>query len=46
VKLSWSDMYTPGVFSLVKDKDAMARETGLGVADRNEYYERYGENYL
>ena len=46
VKLSWDDMYTPETFSPVRDREAIRRETGLGVADRREYHARHGDNYL
>jgi len=46
VKLSWGDMYTPEAFSPVGDRDAVRHATPSGVADRTEYREGYGRNYL
>ena len=45
VKLAWQDLYAPEEFSPVTDAAAIARETGLGVADRREYYARNGVAY-
>ena len=46
VKLSWGDMYTAEAFSPVNNKDLVRRETAGGVADRREYRQKYGRNYL
>ena len=42
VKLSW----TGEKFSPVKDRDLIRKKSGLGVADRKEYHEKYGPRYL
>jgi len=46
VKLSWGDLYDTGDFSPVKNSEMIRRETGLGVANRNEYKKKYGKDYL
>jgi MoaA/NifB/PqqE/SkfB family radical SAM enzyme len=45
VKLSWDDLYTPA-FSPVSDRKSIEKETGLGVADRQEYEEIFGRSYI
>lgn len=45
VKLSWEDLYGES-FSPIRDREAIGRETGLGVASRREYREKYGRAYL
>jgi len=45
LKLSWGDLYEKE-FSPVRDKDLIRRESGLGVADRDEYREKYGKEYV
>jgi MoaA/NifB/PqqE/SkfB family radical SAM enzyme len=46
VKLSWGDMHTPGeAFSPVNNKEIVRRQTGIGVADRQEYQEKYSDIY-
>ncbi len=40
-KLSWNDD-----FSAVKDKAAVAKLSGLGVASRKEFKEKYGRSYM
>jgi MoaA/NifB/PqqE/SkfB family radical SAM enzyme len=45
VKLSWGAMYTKKDFSPVKDRKLVQQESGLGVADRDEYRKRYGQDY-
>ena len=42
VKLSW----TGEQFSPVKNRELIRQKTGLGVADRKEYREKYGTPYL
>jgi len=42
VMLSWGDMYDTGVFSPVTDRELIARESGAGVADREEYRRTHG----
>jgi MoaA/NifB/PqqE/SkfB family radical SAM enzyme len=44
-KLSWDDLYG-NAFSPVTDRELIRKETGLGVADRGEYEERHGTNYI
>lgn len=45
LKLNWDDLYdTP--FSPVRDHDLIARESGLGVANRAEFTEKFGQAYL
>ena len=45
LKLNWDDLYdTP--FSPVRDHDLIARESGLGVANRAEFREKFGQAYL
>ena len=45
VKLSWNDLYTE-TFSAGKDRELIKKESGLGVADRREYEEKFGKSYL
>ena len=45
LKLSWDDLYAES-FSPVKNREIIRRESGLGVADRTEFQERYGRNYM
>ncbi|MGH9425406.1 MAG: radical SAM/SPASM domain-containing protein, partial [Terriglobia bacterium] len=42
VKLTWDD----DTFSPIKDKELVRRETGLGVATRSEYYQKYKRHYF
>ncbi len=44
LKLSWEDLYNKN-FSPVKDPDLIRQETGLGVADRIEFREKFGQEY-
>jgi MoaA/NifB/PqqE/SkfB family radical SAM enzyme len=44
-KLSWDDLYG-AAFSPVTDRELIKTETGLGVADRREYEEQHGRNYI
>jgi hypothetical protein len=45
LKLNWDDFHdTP--FSPVTDHDLISRESGLGVANRSEFKEKFGEAYL
>lgn len=44
-RLSWDDFYVES-FSPVKDRELIRRESGLGVADREEFQEKYGTNYI
>jgi uncharacterized cupin superfamily protein/MoaA/NifB/PqqE/SkfB family radical SAM enzyme len=44
VKLSWDDLYLDS-FSPVRDKELVRRETGLGVASRDEFREKHGKEY-
>ena len=46
VKLAWQDLYASEDFSPVLDAATIRNETGTGVADRREYYARYGQRYL
>jgi hypothetical protein len=43
-KLNWDDLYDDP-FSPVTDHDLIARESGLGVANRAEYKEKFGQRY-
>jgi len=45
LKLSWDDQYTEA-FSPVTDKEHVKKEFGLGVANRQEYEEKYNRSYL
>jgi hypothetical protein len=45
IKLPWDDLYTES-FSPVRDLELVRRESGLGVATRDEYRERYGQEYM
>jgi MoaA/NifB/PqqE/SkfB family radical SAM enzyme len=45
LKLSWDDLYAP-TFSPVIDVETVKRESGLNVADRREYEEKFGRNYI
>jgi|ERR1700683_858747 len=40
-KLNWDDLYDEA-FSPVRDHDLIARESGLGIANRAEYKEKFG----
>jgi MoaA/NifB/PqqE/SkfB family radical SAM enzyme/quercetin dioxygenase-like cupin family protein len=46
LKLSWADLYDLPDFSPVKNKDFVGKETGLGVASRQEYLAKFGEDYV
>jgi glycosyltransferase involved in cell wall biosynthesis/MoaA/NifB/PqqE/SkfB family radical SAM enzyme len=46
VKIAWDDFYYKNVFSPVKDKDLIRKESGIGVATRQEYKQKYGRDYL
>lgn len=46
LKLSWEDLYGLPDLSPVRDRELIARESGLGVASRKEYLARYGESYV
>ncbi|KYC39418.1 radical SAM protein [Scytonema hofmannii PCC 7110] len=41
LKLSWDESFSP-----IKDKEKIAKITGLGVASRSEYQEKYKINYM
>lgn len=41
VKLSWTEAFSP-----VQDKEWVRKESGLGVASREEFKAKYGESYL
>jgi len=45
LKLNWDDLYG-APFSPVRDRDLIARESGLGVGDRAQYREKFDEAYL
>lgn len=45
VKLSWGGMYTKEDFSPVKNRELVQRESGISVADREEYRKKYGQDY-
>jgi MoaA/NifB/PqqE/SkfB family radical SAM enzyme len=45
IKLSWDDLYFDA-FSPVKDRDLIKLESGLDVADRQEYEEKYKKSYI
>jgi len=44
-KLSWDDLYTKE-FSPVRNKDLVRKESGLGVASREEYRQTYGHEFV
>lgn len=46
VKLSWEGLYLNQTFSPVRNKSLVRRASGLGVGDREEYYENYGFPFL
>ena len=46
VKLSWEDLYTAESFSPVQNTARIREETGLGVASRGEYREKYKQEYI
>ena len=46
VKLSFGDLYTGKIFSPVRNRELIRRESGLDCADRQEYLEKHGEHYL
>jgi MoaA/NifB/PqqE/SkfB family radical SAM enzyme len=43
-KLNWDDLYDEP-FSPVRDHDLIARESGLGVSNRAEYKEKFGQAF-
>ena len=43
-KLSWEDLYLES-FSPISDPELVGKETGLGVATREEYWHKYGHLY-
>lgn len=45
LKLSWDDLYG-ATFSPVRDKSLIRSQTNQGVADRQEYREKYGKNFI
>ncbi len=46
LKLSWSELYGLPDFSPVKNKELVGKESGLGVASRKEFLEKYGQSYV
>jgi MoaA/NifB/PqqE/SkfB family radical SAM enzyme len=46
LKISWGGLFSDEAFSPIKDKELIRKESGLGVADRDEYYRKYGVNYV
>lgn len=46
VKLSFGDLYTGKIFSPIRDRERIRRESGTDCADRQEYFEKHGERYL
>ena len=45
LKLSWDNLYGTA-FSPIKNRELIKKETGLDVADRKEYEEKYGKNFV
>ena len=45
VKLSWGDLYAEA-FSPTRNRDLIGQETGLGVADRAEFRQKFGQEYI
>jgi MoaA/NifB/PqqE/SkfB family radical SAM enzyme len=45
LKLSWDDLYTES-FSTVENSEVVKNETGLGVSNREEYYQKYSKDYI
>ena len=45
IKLSWEDLYTES-FSPIRNKELIGKETGLGVATRTEFRDKYGKEYI
>ncbi len=45
LKLSWDDLYG-NLFSPIKNAELVRKETGLGVASRSEFREKYGREYI
>lgn len=45
LKLSWDDLYVDS-FSQVSDSDIVKLESGLGVSNREEYYQKYKKDYI
>lgn len=45
LKLSWENLYTDP-FSPIKNADLIKKETGLAVANRTDFREKYGEEYM
>jgi MoaA/NifB/PqqE/SkfB family radical SAM enzyme len=46
LKLNWERLYSDELFSPVNDTELIKNETGLGVANRDEYREKYGKEYI
>lgn len=46
VKLSFGDLYTGEIFSPIKNRELIRRESGVDCADRQEYLKKHGERYL
>lgn len=45
VKLAWEDLYSDS-FSPVQNAELIRKQTGLGVATREEYREKFGRDYV
>jgi len=46
LKLSWDDLYGFDPFSPVINSEITKTESGLGVSNRKEYYEKYSKDYM
>jgi len=46
LKLDWENLYDTPSFSPIRERDLIAKETGLGVATRAEYQEKFGQPYI
>jgi len=46
VKISFGDLYTGEIFSPIKNRELIRRESGVDCADRQEYLKKHGERYL
>lgn len=44
-KLAWGDLYESEAFSPVKNAELVRAESGLAVSSREEYQEKYGQQY-
>ena len=46
LKLNWDGLYTKNSFSPIKNLELIRRESNFSVANRDEYREKYGKEYI